>query len=481
VICFFALVILVLAEQDEKTQLLRIEGEEAMKARQYDKAISKFSEAIELDPSDVHYHRRGLVYLTQDKLSQAIRDLSMSLEKNPRYTHSLSSRARAYTLRGDFEKAQKDYELLVNLKDEKAPDKLKDLKANLRRKQQISKDVENEDCNPRSVEIAKEIIVDAPFDFSSGFFVSQCLLIYGDSQEVFVYSGKLMKIPGKTNPDVILIRAKAYILIQEDDMATKHIKAGLKAEPEHRRLKLLHKTYKAFKKAKDRANKAISKKKWMNAHNEYKEILSFFPNHVQFNKEAYSQICFTARRQRGKFTMDQRVKFCDQAVEYCNTASAFIERARLYNAERKWEEAVRDYERGVGMDNSNRQWHNELANAKKELKISLRKDYYKILDTHKHATEKELKKKFRKCAIKYHPDKFVKKTEEEKEEADKQYKDCVEANDVLTNREMKAKYDRGEDPLDNQGGGGGGFHGGFPSHFFRRGGGGGQRFNFRHN
>lgn len=456
-----------------------------MKSRRYDEAITFFSEAIELEPTDVHYHRRGLVYLSQDKLSSAIRDLTLSLEKNPQYTHSLTSRARAYTLQGDFEKAQKDYEALVALKDEKAADKLRDLKTNVRRKQQIAKDIENEDCNPRSVEIAKEIIVDAPFDFSSGFFVSQCLLIYGDTQEVFVYSGKLMKIPGKTNPDVILIRAKAYILIQEDDMATKHIKAGLKAEPEHRGLKLIHKTYKAFKKSRERAEKHISKKKWMAAHKEYKETMGYFPNHIQFNKDAFAQICFTGRRQRGKFSMEKRVKFCDDAVEYCNTANAFIERARLYNAERKWEEAVRDYERAVGMDNRNRQWQNELANAKKELKISKRKDYYKILDTHKHATERELKKKFRKCAIKWHPDKFVGKSDAEKEEADTQYKDCVEANDVLTDAEMKAKYDRGEDPLDNQGGGGGGgFHGGFPSHFFRHGGGGGgggQRFHFRFN
>jgi DnaJ family protein C protein 3 len=53
--------------------------------------------------------------------------------------------------------------------------------------------------------------------------------------------------------------------------------------------------------------------------------------------------------------------------------------------------------------------------------------------------------------------------------------------EVLSDEELKAKYDRGEPVFENQGGGGGGHH--FNAHqFFHQnfgGGGGGQRFHFK--
>jgi DnaJ-class molecular chaperone len=70
-----------------------------------------------------------------------------------------------------------------------------------------------------------------------------------------------------------------------------------------------------------------------------------------------------------------------------------------------------------------------------------------------------------------------------KEEAELKFQDISEADEVLSNPELKAKYDRGEPVFENQGGGGGGRQGGFNQQFFhsQRGGGGGggqQSFHF---
>jgi DnaJ family protein C protein 3 len=43
-----------------------------------------------------------------------------------------------------------------------------------------------------------------------------------------------------------------------------------------------------------------------------------------------------------------------------------------------------------------------------------------------------------------------------KEEAELKFQDISEADEVLSNPELKAKYDRGEPVFENQGGGGGG-------------------------
>lgn len=70
-----------------------------------------------------------------------------------------------------------------------------------------------------------------------------------------------------------------------------------------------------------------------------------------------------------------------------------------------------------------------------------------------------------------------------KEEAEKNFHDIGEAYEVLSDDELKAKYDRGEEVFENQGGGGGGGRHHFNAHqFFQQnfGGGGGTRFHFRH-
>ena len=66
-----------------------------------------------------------------------------------------------------------------------------------------------------------------------------------------------------------------------------------------------------------------------------------------------------------------------------------------------------------------------------------KRDYYEILGVSKNANEKEIKKAYRKLAIKYHPDKNPgDKTAEEKFNA------AAEAYDVLSTPEKKQRYDQ---------------------------------------
>ena len=65
------------------------------------------------------------------------------------------------------------------------------------------------------------------------------------------------------------------------------------------------------------------------------------------------------------------------------------------------------------------------------------KDYYKTLGVEKNATSEEIKKTYRKLAMKYHPDRNPgDKTAEEK------FKEITEANEVLSDPEKRKKYDQ---------------------------------------
>ena len=69
--------------------------------------------------------------------------------------------------------------------------------------------------------------------------------------------------------------------------------------------------------------------------------------------------------------------------------------------------------------------------------MSTKRDYYEILGVNKNSDAKEIKKAYRKLAIKYHPDKNPNdKVAEEK------FKEAAEAYEVLSNPEKKAIIDR---------------------------------------
>jgi len=90
-----------------------------------------------------------------------------------------------------------------------------------------------------------------------------------------------------------------------------------------------------------------------------------------------------------------------------------------------------------------------------------KKDFYEVLGISKGASDSEIKKAYRKKAMKYHPDKYTNATEKEKKEAERKFKEINEAYQVLSDSEKKAKYDRfGHDAFSQGGGAGqGGFSG----------------------
>ena len=67
----------------------------------------------------------------------------------------------------------------------------------------------------------------------------------------------------------------------------------------------------------------------------------------------------------------------------------------------------------------------------------MQKDYYETLGVTKNASDEDIKKAYRKLAREHHPD-----VAQNKEEAEKRFKEINEAYQVLSNKQKRAQYDQ---------------------------------------
>lgn len=164
---------------------------------------------------------------------------------------------------------------------------------------------------------------------------------------------------------------------------------------------------------------------------------------------------------------------CTEALQYDNEyMKAILRRASSYlciGGEEECQKAISDYTEAMeiaerkGDQEAQKDLKKKLQQAQVQLKRSKQKDFYKILNVARDASDAEIKKNYRKAALKWHPDRHSNSSDEKKKEAEKVFRDINLAYEVLSDQEKKRKYDSGVDieDLDNPhaGAGGHGMHG----------------------
>lgn len=85
-------------------------------------------------------------------------------------------------------------------------------------------------------------------------------------------------------------------------------------------------------------------------------------------------------------------------------AKAFVKRGDVNQALGNHEEALRDYQTAHQIEPREFDVENKIKSAKVKAKEAAKKDYYKILGVDKNSTDDDIKKAYRKLALRWHPD-----------------------------------------------------------------------------
>ncbi|KAJ8787267.1 hypothetical protein J1605_005853 [Eschrichtius robustus] len=248
-----------------------------------------------------------------------------------------------------------------------------------------------------------------------------------------------------------------YYELGDHELSLSEVRECLKLDQDHKRCFAHYKQVKKLNKLIKSAEELIKEGRYTDATSKYESVMKTEPSVSEYTIRSKERICHC-------FSKDEKpveaIRVCSEVLQMePDNVNALKDRAEAYLIEEMYDEAIQDYETAQEHNENDQQIREGLEKAQRLLKQSQKRDYYKILGVKRNAKKQEIIKAYRKLALQWHPDNF--QNEEEKKKAEKKFIDIAAAKEVLSDPEMRKKFDDGEDPLDaesQQGGGGNPFH-----------------------
>uniref|UniRef100_A0AAR2L8W3 DnaJ (Hsp40) homolog, subfamily C, member 3b n=1 Tax=Pygocentrus nattereri TaxID=42514 RepID=A0AAR2L8W3_PYGNA len=381
-------------------------GRKLLAAGQLAEALSHYHSAVEGDSKNyLTYYKRAAVFLAMGKSKSALPDLTRAIQLKPDFLAARIQRGNILLKQGNTQEAREDFEAVLSPWDPES----REMRA---------------ECYIRLGEPRKAILDLTP-----------AARLRTDNRAAFLKLSRLLYDLGEHHNSLSEIR-ECLKLDQDDKECFAH-----------------YKQVKKLSKQMDSAEDLISEQRYQEAIDKYESVMRTEPNIPFYTTKAKERICFCL----------VKIKEAELALDTCSEAHQrdpqnihiLRDRAEAYIQLQDYEKAVEDYQEAREFDQDNQEIREGLERAQKLLKLSRKRDYYKILGVSRSANKQEIIKAYRKLAQQWHPDNF--QSETEKKEAEKKFIDIASAKEVLTDPEMRQKFDSGEDPLDpeNQQGEGG--------------------------
>ncbi|KAG6375333.1 hypothetical protein JVT61DRAFT_3562 [Boletus reticuloceps] len=510
-----------------------------LSAGHFSDAAKTYTEAISLSPGDyLLFYKRATAYFSLSRHPSALDDFSKVLElTSGEFDRAIMMMAKIYTKDGDFAQAKSTLDIYAS----KAPSSpaVDELMVDIQEAQTAAKKASNAKraqlwtvCS----EAATQALRVASHNTEIRRIRAECNLAGGDPQGAIVdlrlvLSTRALRLSRLTQPSttfLMRIFRLAYFLLPPSQSTSSHtshlapLKQCLHLDPDSPSCKPAYRLAKALDKSFAKLDKHIQDNDWMGVVKHVAGPSKEFPGDgfastfeealqqhgspellassssvpipdARLSSPRRAHILRSMCRAYTKLNLPKKGEvWCDAllamseeslkaASEMMSEGSAevdgWIGKGEALLIREEWEDAVRAFERAAeGSGRSDRDVLGRLQKAQRLLKQSKQKDYYKVLGVARDADAKTIKKAFHKAAMTAHPDKGG---------SESKMATVNEAYEVLSNPELRQRFDNGDDPNDPNSQAGnpfGGFHPGSGdpfSQFFQNGHGRDSGFSFK--
>ncbi|KAI9728405.1 MAG: hypothetical protein M1828_003805 [Chrysothrix sp. TS-e1954] len=459
-------------------------------------ALAYYDIAISRDPKNyLTYFKRGATYLSLGRSFPALADFDKVLEVKPGFEGALLQRAKIKSRNADWPGARADYEAAKKGSDSEEIKALAEAEDAAKHAKEAVKRKDWETCVTQS----SLAIMTASTALQLRQMRSRCRLEKGEVVEAVGDLQHVLQInPSATDP-AMQIAAMTFYSMGETIKGTEATKRCLHSDPDSKLCSKLFKKQKRITKILDKAHDLISKRTFSQAikllltqsdsdpglldtirsdTKEYRHLTFIHPKAPEdLLTLALSMTCSSLLEMNNH---KRAQPHCTSLLGHDPTAlSGLLHKSQAQLDADDFEAAIRTLqhakEHSQGGQTS-RQLSELMQKATTALKRSKTKDYYKALDLPRDASEKDIRRAYRRLSKAHHPDKAT--SPEARPAAEKKMATINEAYEVLSDPELKARFDAGDDPNDpTQGHGPGGAGNPFQGSPF--GGGGQQQFVFR--
>ncbi|EDQ86694.1 uncharacterized protein MONBRDRAFT_28007 [Monosiga brevicollis MX1] len=416
------------------------EGNSFYKAGKYRDAIEAYSRAIGHFPAAPYFNNRAAAYIMLLKFNDALKDAQEAISREPQTVKYHLRAARAYAGLGRFSDAKRAVEqaLALDPNSSAAQQEMSNMTKIDMYLQQAEDAAQNKLYN-NCISLMERALELAPQAAQLKLKQAEYMRLAGRSGEAERLASNVLREDGM-HAEALYVRGLCLIDRGELEQALAHFKRALQSNPDHQRARISLKSVKGIVNAKERGTEAFKAGRLEEALGCYQEALSMDDSDNVFTAKLHFNCAVVLSKMD---RVPEAIDCCTRALE-CDDQyiKALLKRGELRLKNEQFEEAVEDYQAAVEAEPGNNEYRSSLRHAKLELKKSKRKDYYKLLSVAKDASDSDIKRAYKKAALRCHPDRVP---PEEKDQAEAKFKEIGEAYAILSDPQKKHRYDNGED------------------------------------
>ena len=454
--------------ENKSWETLKEKGNALFKQQKYEEAINYYEKAIKLNNSiEVLYSNKGTCEKCLKKYKEAIRDYKKALEINPKNTKNLNRLASVYIIVGNLGEAKITQQKALNFEPNNSvyKEQMSTIEKIIEDEEKMREKIKEQKFD-EAEEVCKKLIekVSEFSDLKKHYI--KILIENVKLQDALIYINKEINFEDKMkDPEFDYLIALTLYFDGQYEKAKKQITLMKQKNNYNENTEQLLKKVNEIESVKNKANEIFKQKKYEEAIEEYTKVLEFDPSNKKFNSLilANRALCYQKLNKNTEALRDS-----NQSIKLNPYyARGYVKRGNVYMELKMYDDAKVDFQKAKELDPNVSGVEGFLNDAKNQAEKARKRDYYAILGIDRNADEHEIKRAYKKMAMKYHPDRNS-ESEETKKMAEKKFIDVNDAYSVLSDPKKKRMYDQGIDPLNPEEASSGGVHfGGDASEIFK--------------